>query len=69
MLTHNIDVLDCLTNGARGQIIAFVKSKSGYIERIVIKFDDECQGEQKRLNDKITEQTYPGCTAIDRVMF
>ena len=69
MLTHNIDVLDCLTNGARGQIIAFVKSKSGYIERIVIKFDDECQGEQKRLNDKITEQKYPGCTAIDRVMF
>ena len=69
MLTHNIDVLDCLTNGARGKIIAFVKSKSGYIERIVIKFDDECQGEQKRLNDKITEQTYPGCTAIDRVMF
>ena len=44
MLTYNIDVMDCLTNGARGEIVAFVRSKAGIIEKVIIKFDDECQG-------------------------
>ena len=69
MLTYNIDVMDCLTNGARGEIVAFVRSKAGIIEKVIIKFDDECQGEQRRRNDKVTQKYYPECTAIERVMY
>ena len=69
MLTYNIDVLDCLTNGARGELVAFQLSKLGYIEKIIIRFDDVCQGEQKRKCDNKTEENYPGCTTIERVMF
>ena len=69
MLTYNIDVDDCLTNGARGKIIAIEENKSGYVERIIVKFDDECQGEIKRKSDKILEKNFPGCTSLERVMF
>ena len=69
MLTYNIDVNDCLTNGARGKIIAIEENKSGYVERIIVKFDDECQGEIKRKSDKIIENKYPECTSLERVMF
>ena len=47
MLTYNIDVMDCLTNGARGEIVAFVRSKAGIIEKVIINSDDECEGEQR----------------------
>ena len=60
MLTHNIDVLDGLTNGARGEVKAFTKSKTGYIERVVIKFDDKWQGKKKRQSDKVTSINHPG---------
>ena len=69
MLTYNIDVMDCLTNGTRGEIVAFEKSKTGYVEKVIIKFDDVCQGQQRRKGDKVTEKKYPGCTALERVMF
>ena len=69
MLTYNIDVMDCLTNGTRGEIVAFDKSKTGYIEKIIVKFDDVCQGQQRRNQDKVTQMKFPGCTALERVMF
>ena len=69
MLTFNIDVLDCLTNGARGEIVEFVKDKSGYVQKVVIRFDEICQGEQKRMTDKNSQAMYPGCTTIERVMY
>ena len=69
MLTYNIDVIDCLTNGARGKIVDFVKDKCGYVQKIIVKFDEICQGEQKRLRDKPIGLKYPGCTSIERVMY
>ena len=44
MLTYNIDVLDCLTNGSRGVIAGFEKNKTGFIEKVIILFDDPIQG-------------------------
>ena len=69
MLTYNIDVQDSLTNGTRGEIVAIVENKSGYIEKLIVLFDDKCQGEEKRKCDKTIEKKYPGCTSIERVMF
>ena len=40
MLTYNIDVLDGLTNGARGEILGFERSVKGTIKNVMIKFDE-----------------------------
>ena len=69
MLTYNIDVLDCLTNGSRGEIIVFGKNDNGSIEKIIIRFDEDCQGYEKRKSDREITRKYPGCTSIERVMF
>ena len=69
MITYNIDVNDCLTNGTRGEIVAIEENKTGFVEKIVIHFDEDCQGEEKRKHDKVVQQKYPGCTSIERVMF
>ena len=44
MLTYNIDTADCLTNGTRGEVVAFDKSPSGVVTRLIIKFDEKHQG-------------------------
>ena len=67
--TYNIDVVDCLTNGARGEIIDFVKDNTGNVLKIMIKFDELCQGEQKRIEDRTYQAKFPGSTAIERVVF
>ena len=69
MLTYNIDVQDCLTNGTRGEVKAFVKTKTGFVEKIVIKFDEEIQGEKRRKTYNITQKYHPECVLIDRVLY
>ena len=36
---------------------------------MIIRFDEICQGEQKRNADKRILATYPGCTAIEKVIY
>ena len=67
MLTYNIDVSDCLTNGARGLLVGIDKTNDGIITRLYIHFDEECQGAQQRKRKQ--SQKYPTCTVIERVMF
>ena len=69
MLTYNIDTLDCLTNGTRGEVIGFVRNERGKILSIMIKFDEKHQGERKRESCPKISQTFPGCTPIERIMF
>ena len=69
MITYNIDVDDCLTNGTRGEIVAIEENETGFVEKIIIHFDDLCQGQEKRTHDRSVQQKYPGCTSIERVMF
>ena len=47
-LTYNIDTLDCLTNGARGEVVDFVINDSGHLDKIMVKFDDDHQGQKRR---------------------
>ena len=68
-LTFNIDTLDCLTNGARGVLIDFVKNWAGHVEKVMIQFDEIHQGQQKRASQTKLTQLHPGCTSIERVMF
>ena len=69
MLTYNIDTLDCLTNGTRGELVAFHKNSSGIVVKMMVKFDEEHQGQQRRDTDLNLTSKYPGCTAIERVSF
>ena len=68
-LTYNIDTLDCLTNGSRGEVVDFVRKTDGYVEKIMVKFDETHQGLQKRTEHPQLTARYPGCTPIERVMF
>ena len=57
-LTYNIDTLDCLTNGARGNVVDFVKNFAGHVEKVMIRFEENHQGQQKRSSQtKLTSYT------------
>ena len=68
-LTYNIDTLDCLTNGTRGEVVDFIRNKLGHVDKIMIKFDELHQGRQKRETECQLTSMYPGCTSIQRMMF
>ena len=38
MLTYNVDVSDCLTNGARGLLCGVERTEDGNIKKLLIKF-------------------------------
>ena len=68
-LTYNIDTLDCLTNGTRGEVVDVVRNPAGYVEKIMVKFDEQHQGRQKRETQSNLTLTFPGCTSVERIMF
>ena len=69
MLTYNVDTSDGLTNGARGELIGIIKDKAGNISKLIVKFENESVGEDKRRkNQDITDQ-FPGGTPIEKVNF
>ena len=68
-LTYNIDTLDCLTNGARGEVVDFVKNTAGHVEKVMVKFDEVHQGKQRQDSQAQLTSLFPGCTSIERVMF
>lgn len=68
-LTYNIDVMDCLTNGTRGEVVDLVMNKAGHVEKIMIKFDADYQGKQKREGQAKLTSMFPECTSVERVMF
>ena len=68
-LTYNIDTLDCLTNGTRGEVVDFIRNKLGHVDKIMIKFDELHQGRQKREAECQLTSIYPGFTSIQRMMF
>ena len=69
MLTYNIDTIDCLTNGTRGEIVGFHKNESGIITRIMIRFDESHQGKYKQESNPRLQAIFPGATPIERVSF
>merc|ERR1712101_102799 len=48
MLTYNIDVVDSLVNGSMGEVVGFIKAANNSIKYIMIEFDNEQSGENKR---------------------
>ncbi|KAJ8369405.1 hypothetical protein SKAU_G00094330 [Synaphobranchus kaupii] len=69
MLIHNLDTFDCLTNDSRGTLAAVIKDKLGSVIKMMIMFDEECQGAYKRRSQPQLQLKYPGCTPIEKVQF
>ena len=68
MLIHNINVLDGLCNGARGELKSVEKDCAGNVIRLIIKFDEDYQGAEKRSNNPQVVRKYPGCTPIEKYL-
>ena len=69
MCIHNIDVSDCLTNGTRGDLVSIEKDSKGMPYRLMVKFDEEVQGAQRRQNYPKMAKRFPGCTPIEKILF
>ena len=68
MLIHNLEVIDGLANGTRGELIAVQTDKNGQVIRLIIKFDEEFQGANRRRAYPSISKKYPGCTPIDKYL-
>ena len=69
MLTYNVDTCDGLTNGARGELVGIMLDTKKNISKLVIKFDKESVGREKRRKYQETQKRYPGGTPIEKVNF
>ena len=71
MLTHNIDTCDSLTNGTFGEVIGVEFNDSNIVKRVIVCFDNEISGKERRKNYvQLQEKYFPRCaTPIDRIEF
>ena len=60
MLTYNVDTSDGLTNGARGELIGMIEDNKGNISKLVVKFEDESHGRERRRKYPGIQSKYPG---------
>ena len=67
MLIHNIDTPDSLTNGQFGVLVDTVKTKSGEIDKLVIKLKNREAGKQNRQKYPRLAARYKDCVFIERV--
>ena len=69
MLTYNVDVTDGLTNGARGELVGLMEDEKGSICKLIVKFEVEENGREKRQKCPGISKKYPGGTPIEKVNF
>ena len=69
MLIHNIDTSDGLTNGARGELIGIIEDAAGEVSKLVVKFEKESVGRERRRNNQDICNKYPGGTLVEKVNF
>ena len=69
MLTYNVDTSDGLTNGARGELIGIIEDPKGNITKLVIKFEKESTGRERRRTSQEICKKYPSGTPIEKVNF
>ena len=67
MLIHNVNTTDSLTNGQLGILVDVIKTKSGNVDKLVIKLHNKEAGKQNRQKYPGLAARYPGCVFIERV--
>jgi exonuclease III len=66
-LTHNIDAVDGLVNGAMGEVLGFTHHPDNSVQFVMVKFDNAESGMERRKEYNVSK--FPDCTAIDRLQF
>ena len=66
MLTYNVDTSDGL---AKGDLIGIIKDEKGYASQLIIKFEVETHGQDKRRKSQQITNRFPGGTPIEKVNF
>ena len=71
MLTHNLDTCDSLTNGTFGEVIDIELNQMKQVKRLIICFDNERSGKERRKNYmQLQKKYYPKlATPIDKIEF
>ena len=71
MLTFNIDTCDGLTNGTFGEVIGFEFDEFNCMTKVIVEFDNEESGKEKRKNFLEIQQKFKGrlATPIERIEF
>ena len=67
MLIHNIDMVDKLTNGQLGELMGVVKTTTGQIDKLIIKFNNKTVGENNKQKHRSLNIKYPDCVVIERI--
>ena len=66
MIIHNIDVIDGVTNGQFGELVAVVKTTKGKVDKLVIRPKDPKVGVENRKKFPQLAQLHPDCIFIER---
>ena len=66
VMIWNVKTSDSLTNGQTGVIIAIIRSTDGEVDHVLVKFNQENAGKEKRAQNKQILVKYPGATRVDR---
>ena len=71
MLTYNIDTCDCLTNGTFGEVIGFEFNEMDKVTRVIVNFDNEASGRERRKNHVELQRIHHPklATPIDKIEF
>ena len=69
MIIHNVDVVDGITNGQLGVVIALIKTKTGTVDKIVFKPRDSSIGGINRAKYPSLSSRYPECIFVEKVSF
>ena len=71
MLTFNIDTCDCLTNGTFGEVIGFESDSMNNLSRVIIEFDSEISGKERRKKYTDLQRNYHPrlATPVDKIEF
>ena len=68
MLTFNIDTCDGLTNGAFGEVLGFEIGRTGELQKVIVKFDEEDVGKERRKRNMYLTNKYGNlATPIERI--
>ena len=69
MLTYNVDVIDSLTNGAMGEVVAFQFLKNDIVKIVLVHFKNEKVDKNKRKNHAHLQEKFSGIpvTPIEKI--
>ena len=67
MLIHNIDTVDCLTNGQIGILTDVIRTTEGKVDKLIVELKNKNAGKTNRQNHPTLAAKYPSCVIIEKV--